>query len=193
MAKGGGVQTTFSLKYMKKLIKLIDSLSGFSGWIAGIMIVIAMVLIVAEIIWRTGFSSTLYIADEYAGYLMTMITFCGLAYTLRERGHIRMMMLPRFIKGRAHVIFNMVCFSIGIFFCIALTWFTFVFFLDSFVSGTKSMHVSETYLAIPQFFMPLGAALMSLQFLAEFLKGVAIFRGDTEGLRIHEETADLGR
>jgi len=193
MAKGGGVQTTFSLKYMKKLIKLIDSLSGFSGWIAGIMIFISMVLIIAEIIWRTGFSSTLYIVDEYAGYLMTMITFCGLAYTLRERGHIRMMMLPRFIKGRAHVIFNMVCFSIGFFFCIALTWFTFVFFLDSFVSGTKSMHVSETYLAIPQFFMPLGAALMSLQFLAEFLKGVAILRGDTEGLRIHEETADLGR
>ena len=187
------MQTTFSLKYMKKLIKLIDSLSGFSGWIAGIMIFISMVLIIAEIIWRTGFSSTLYIVDEYAGYLMTMITFCGLAYTLRERGHIRMMMLPRFIKGRAHVIFNMVCFSIGFFFCIALTWFTFVFFLDSFVSGTKSMHVSETYLAIPQFFMPLGAALMSLQFLAEFLKGVAILRGDTEGLRIHEETADLGR
>lgn len=55
------------------------------------------------------------------------------------------------------------------------------------------MHVSETYLAIPQFFMPLGAALMSLRFLSEFLKGVAMLRGDTEGLRIHEETADLGR
>ena len=107
------MQTTFSLKYMKKLIRLIDNLSGFSGWVAGIMIVIAMVLIVAEIIWRTGFSSTLYIVDEYAGYIMTMVTFCGLAYTLRERGHIRMMMLPRFIKGRAHIIFNMGCFADG--------------------------------------------------------------------------------
>lgn len=108
-------------KYIKKIIKIIDNLSGFSGWIAGMMIFIAMVLIVAEIIWRTGFSRTLYITDEYAGYLMTMITSCGLAYTLRERGHIRMMMLPRFIKGRAHIIFNMVCFAVGFFFCIALT------------------------------------------------------------------------
>jgi TRAP-type C4-dicarboxylate transport system permease small subunit len=193
MAKGGGVQTTFSLKYMKKLIRLIDNLSELSGWIAGIMIVIAMILIVAEITFRTGFSSTLYIVDEYAGYLMTMITFCGLAYTLRERGHIRMMMLPRFIKGRAHVIFNMVCFAVGFFFCIALTWYTYIFFWDSFANGTKSMQISETYLAIPQFFMPLGAALMSLQFLAEFLKGVAMLRGDTTGLNIHEETAELGR
>ena len=187
------MQTTGSLKCMKKIIKIIDNISGFSGWIAGIFIVVAMILIVAEIIWRTGLSSTLYIADEYAGYIMVMLTFCGLAYTLRERGHIRMMMLPRFIKGRAHIIFNMVCFAVGFVFCIALTWFTFVFFLDSYVSGTKSMHVSETYLAIPQFFMPFGAALMSLQFLAEFLKGVVMLRGDTEGLRILEERDDLGR
>ena len=55
------------------------------------------------------------------------------------------------------------------------------------------MHVSETYLAIPQFFMPFGSFLLTLQFLAEFLKGVAMLRGDTEGLRILEETDDLGR
>ncbi|MCK9197732.1 MAG: TRAP transporter small permease [Syntrophales bacterium] len=178
---------------MKKIINFIDNLSGLSGWLAGIMTVVALVLVVAEIIWRTGFSSTLYISDEFAGYLMAMLTFCGLAYTLRERGHIRMMMLPHFLKGRVRIIFNMVCFVIGFIFCIALTWFTYVFFLDSYVSGSKSMHVSETYLAIPQFSMPLGAALMTLQFLAEFLKGVAMLRGGTEGLRIHEETDELGR
>jgi len=178
---------------MKKIINFIDNLSGFSGWVAGIMTVVALVLVVAEIIWRTGFSSTLYISDEFAGYLMAMLTFCGLAYTLRERGHIRMMMLPHFLKGKGRIIFNMVCFVVGFIFCIALTWFTYVFFLDSYVSGSKSMHVSGTLLAIPQFFMPLGSLLMTLQFLAEFLKGVAMLRGDTEGLRIHEETDELGR
>jgi hypothetical protein len=34
---------------------------------------------------------------------------------------------------------------------------------------------------------------MTLQFLAEFLKGIAMLRQDTEGLRILEETDDLGR
>ena len=41
--------------------------------------------------------------------------------------------------------------------------------------------------------MPLGSLLMALQFLAEFLKGAAMMRGDTEGLRILEETDELGR
>jgi len=178
---------------MKKLINFIDNLSGFSGWAAGIMMAIAFVLTVAEIIMRTGFSRTLYIADEYSGYLMAMLTFCGLAYTLRERGHIRIMILPHFIKGRNRVIFNMVCYVIGFIFCMAFTWFTFVFFWDSVVNESRSMHVSETYLAIPQFFMPFGAMLMTLQFLAEFLKAVAILREDTGGLLILEETDELGR
>lgn len=81
---------------MKKIINFIDHLSGFSGWVAGIMTAIAMILVAGEIVYRTGFSRTLYVTDEYSGYLMTMVTFCGLAYTLRERGHIRMMMLPHF-------------------------------------------------------------------------------------------------
>ena len=163
---------------MKKIINLIDRISAFSGWMAGIMMVIALVLTVAEIITRACFSKTLYVTDEYSGYLMAMLTFCGLAYTLRERGHIRMMMLPHFIKGRNRVILNMVCYVVGFIFCIALTWFTFEFFWDSVVNESSSMHVSETYLAIPQFFMAFVALLMTMQFLAEFLKAVAILRED---------------
>ena len=178
---------------MKKIINFIDNLSGISGWTAGIMTAIAMVLVAGEIVYRTVFSKTLYITDEYSGYMMTMVTFCGLAYTLRERGHIRMMMLPHFLKGRPRIIFDMVCFVVGFLFCIAFTWFTFVFFWDSVVNESRSMHISETYLAIPQFFMPLGALLMTLQFLSEFLKAAALLKGDAQGLRILEESDDLGR
>ncbi len=32
-----------------------------------------------------------------------------------------------------------------------------------------------------------------LQFVSEFLKGAAVLRHDTEGLRIMEETDELGR
>lgn len=179
--------------HMKRLINFIDKMSGFSGWAAGGMTAVAVALVFAEIVIRSVFTKTLYITDEYSGYLMTMITFCGLAYTLRERGHIRMMMLPHILRGRVRIIFNMVCFVIGFCFCVGLTWFTAEFFWDSVVNESRSMHISETPLAIPQFFMPLGALLLTLQFLAEFLKGAAMLRGDTEGLRILEEAGDLGR
>lgn len=178
---------------MKKLINLIDNLSGIGGWVAGVFMAVALAISVAEIVYRSFLDKTLYITDEYTGYLMAMLTFMGLAYTLRERGHIRMMFLPHVIKGRAHVVYNMVCFVVGFLFCAGLTWFTWEFFWDSVVSESQSMQISETYLAIPQVFLPVGSLLLTLQFASEFLKGLAVLRRDTEGLRILEEADDLGR
>jgi TRAP-type C4-dicarboxylate transport system permease small subunit len=178
---------------MKKIINAIDRLSGFGGWMAGIMMTVALVIVCAEIVMRSVFGKTMYVSDEYSGYLMAMLTFVGLAYTLRERGHIRMMFLIHFLKGRAKIICNMVCLFVGLLFCLGLLRFTAAFFWDSVVNKTQSMQITESYLAIPQIFLPLGSLLLLLQFLGEFLKGVAMLRKDTEGLRIHEEADELGR
>ena len=124
---------------------------------------------------------------------MAMLTFLGLAYTLRERGHIRMMFLVHHLKGRRRVIFNMVCMFVGFLFCIGLVRFTGEFFWDSVVNRTQSMQITESYLAIPQAFLPIGSLFLLLQFLSEFLKGAAMLRQDTAGLRILEETDELGR
>jgi TRAP-type C4-dicarboxylate transport system permease small subunit len=91
------------------------------------------------------------------------------------------------------VIFNMVCMLIGLVFCVGLVWFTGEFFWDSVVNQTQSMQITETYMAIPQAFLPIGSFFLLLQFLSELLKGVAVLRQDTAGLRILEETDELGR
>ncbi|HOW56891.1 MAG TPA: TRAP transporter small permease [Smithellaceae bacterium] len=178
---------------MNKIINAIDAISGIGGWFAGGLMAASLLLALAEIVTRTFFGGTLYIADEYAGYLMAAVTLSGLAYTLRERGHIRMMFLIHALKGRTHVIYNMICLAIGFFFCLGLIWFTAEFFWDSVENKSQSMQLSETYLAIPQAFLPLGSFLLALQFLAEFLKGLALLRQHTEGLQINEEADELGR
>jgi TRAP-type C4-dicarboxylate transport system permease small subunit len=178
---------------MKKVINAIDRISGFGGWAAGSMMSVALLIVVSEIVTRSVFGRTLYISDEYSGYLMAMLTFFGLAYTLRERGHIRMMFLLHVLKGRRKVIYNMACMAVGFFFCLGLFWFTAVFFWDSVVNQSQSMQITETYLAIPQAFLPVGSLFLLLQFVAEFLKGLAILKQDAAGLRILEESDDLGR
>lgn len=178
---------------MKKFIALIDRVSGFSGWTAGIMMALALLIVVAEIVARSVFGKTTYISDEYSGYLMAMLTFLGLAYTLRERGHIRVMVLTHALKGKTRTIYDMFCVLIGFIFCVGLTWHTFEFFLDSVVNKTQSMQITETYLAIPQAFLPLGSFFFMLQFLSEFFKGIKLLQHDTEGLKVMEESDELGR
>lgn len=178
---------------MKRLIRIFDRLSLAGGWLSGLMICLGLSLVVAEILTRSMFDSTLYIAEEYAGYMMCGLTFCALAYTLREKGHIRMTFLQKVVKGRPRLILDLVCFAVGVVFSLGLTYNTSLFFWDSVVTQSQSMQISETYIAIPQFALPLGALLLTLQFISEFLKTTLVLKDDTEGLNIISEAEDLGR
>jgi TRAP-type C4-dicarboxylate transport system permease small subunit len=178
---------------MKSVIRWIDRISGLGGALAGVMLCIGLVLIAAEIVVRSAFDSTLFITEEYAGYLMCGLTFCALGYTLRDKGHIRMTFLLKVVRGRPQIYLELVCFAVGLLFCAALTWFTWLFFWDSVVSRSQSMQISETYLAIPQFFMPLGALVMTLQFFGEILRALVALKTDPEGVHLAREASDLGR
>ncbi len=161
---------------MRKLIAFSDKLSDFGGSLSGIMMFIGLVLVVLEILVRGFFSGTLYITEEYTGYLMAGLTYVALGYTLKEKGHIRMTFLLTYLSERKRLVLEMVCFAIGFAFSVGLTYVTFIFFLDSLISGSRSMQVSGTPLAIPQFFLPFGAFIMTFQFLAEFLKTWKAFK-----------------
>lgn len=178
---------------MKLLIRIIDKISGICGGLAGFILCAGLVLTCLEIFLRTSLDRTLFITDEYSGYLMCGLTFCGLSYTLRGKGHIRMTFLYKAMSTRGQERMNLICYAVGFLFSLAITWFTWLFFWDSVVTGSQSMQVSETYLAFPQFSMPFGACVMTLQFLAEFLRTVLVLNDDTHGLALHAEIADLGR
>jgi TRAP-type C4-dicarboxylate transport system permease small subunit len=177
----------------KRIIRFSDFLSGVGGVLAGLMMCGGVVMIVSEIILRGLFNHTLYVTEEYAGYLMAMLTFCALGYTLRERGHIRMTFLHRVVVGRRRLYLDIVCYGIGLCFCLFLAYFTGLFFWDSVVSGSRSMQVSQTYLAIPQAFLPFGALIFALQFLGELFRSILILRGDTAGVTLREDSGQPGR
>ncbi len=176
---------------MKKFVLYADKLSLAGGVLSGIMICAGVCLVIGEILARSVFHSTLYVAEEYSGYLMAGLTFAALGYTLRDKGHIRMTFLRSVLSSRGKVILDMICFAVGFLFCIGLTYVTFRFFWDSVSSGSRSMQVSETPLAIPQVFLPLGAFIMLLQFLAESLKSCYALKSKTYA-EIPEEAKDLG-
>ena len=55
------------------------------------------------------------------------------------------------------------------------------YFWDSVVTNSRSMQISQTYVAIPQFFMPFGTLVMTLQFAAEVMRSVLLLRSGRVG------------
>jgi TRAP-type C4-dicarboxylate transport system permease small subunit len=178
---------------MKMLVRWIDRLSFSGGVLAGVMLCAGLVLVVIEIVLRTGFSNTLFVTEEYSGYLMCGLTFCALGYTLSQKGHIRMTFLLKIVQGRPRIYLDIVCFTVGLVFCVGLTYFITLFFWDSVVSRSQSMQISETYLAIPQFFMLLGSFLMTFQFFGEILRAIDLLKNWTDESALSEESNALGR
>lgn len=176
---------------MDKLLDFSDRISALGGALSGVGICLGVLLVVTEIVMRTLFSKTLYITEEYTGYLMAGLTFLALGYTLRDRGHIRMTFLHTALHGKKRIVLDMVCFLTGFIFALLMTWTTSLFFWDSVVYGSRSMQISETYLAIPQFFLPLGSAVFALQFAAEFLRSLGHLFSE-KGEEDAEESATLG-
>lgn len=151
-------------------------------------------MILGEILVRTLFHGTLYITEEYSGYLMAALTFFALAFTLKEKAHIRMVFLFSVLRGRARKILEVYAYLVGALFSAVLTGTTFLFFWDSVVNQSRSMQISETYLAIPQAVLPLGSVLLFLQFCAEAIR--TLLSPDTTPSTSNQdkiEAASLGR
>lgn len=179
---------------MTAIIRIIDKISDFFGYIAGIAMVLGAVFTLAEIVARSIFGATLYITYEYTGYFMVATTLFGLAYTLKEKGHIRLSLIHSVVKsGKGRTVLDIFAFICGIIMFSILTYATFELFMNTYNSGTRSMQISRTYLAIPQFMLPLGSLMMTLQFISELLKAIMRFKTGDFDVETDAETEALGR
>lgn len=145
------------------------------GWLSGLCIACASLLIITEIGSRMLLGSSLQVTDEYTGYLMAVSSFLGLGYVEKTHGHIRMdliQMLRNRVPGVLSA-FRILAYSLAAVFAAYLTMVGWRLFYQSYLIGSKSMQISETPLAIPQFFIPLGAAALFLQYLCNLYKHCA--------------------
>lgn len=178
---------------MKSLIRGIDRISLVSGYLAGAMTFLGLLIVLVEIFVRSLFDGTTYITEEYSGYLMCGLVFCGLANTLKQNGHIRMVFIHKLFSGRPRLYLEMSCMLVSLGFCLVLIYSTMDLFWDSYVNDSQSMQITETYLAVPQFFMPLGAILLALQFVSGLMKGLLIMKGEMSPAKLLEVSDKLGR
>lgn len=156
---------------VKTLTAFVDTLNGILGWLSGVCIAAASLLILTEIVSRLIWKS-LQVTDEYTGYLMAVSSMLGLGYVEKAHGHIRMDLVDR-LRGR----FPKFITALRVWAHLAAAAFAAylacvgwrVFYL-SYLYGSKSMQISETPLVIPQFFLPLGAAVLFLQYLCNLYR-----------------------
>ena len=157
---------------MEKIISGIEKINQYiSGCIQAWIIFLLMWLVLVEVTTRYVLNSPLSVSNELGGYVLVCVTFMGLAYTWKERGHVRVEfifnMFPLKVQRWVRL-FTVVC-AFG--FALILIKASYDFIQVSMLFHDRSERL-RIPLAYPQLALLLGSGLLTLQLFAELLKSI---------------------
>ena len=154
--------------------RLVSRLNGLVGEFVAYWSVIAVVVYYYEVIARYVFNSPTNWAHESMFLMFGMQYLLAGGYVLREGAHVRVDVIYNYFSNRGKAIVDLFTSIFFFIFVVTLLFTGWTFFLDSY----KVSEVSFTEWAIQywpiKFALPLGAALLLLQGIAQLLKDIAV-------------------
>ena len=151
-----------------KIDTYLKNLYQLSGYIAAIFLIFIAIFILTGIASRLfGF----YIRGlaEYSGYCMAASSFLALAYTFREKGHIRITLFLEKSNKKIKRILELWCLSVATFFSGFLSFYFIKMLIISIDFKERSEGADEIYIWIPQTAAAIGSTIFFICVLHNFI------------------------
>jgi TRAP-type C4-dicarboxylate transport system permease small subunit len=153
---------------LNKIDNYLKNLYQLSGYIAAIFLIFIAIFILTGIASRLfGF----YIRGlaEYSGYCMAASSFLALAYTFREKGHIRITLFLEKSNKKIKRILELWCLSVATFFSGFLSFYFIKMLIISIDFKERSEGADEIYIWIPQTAAAIGSTIFFICVLHNFI------------------------
>ncbi len=158
---------------MRKLVTIIETITSVvSGHLPAWTVFVLMVMVLLEVITRYLMQAPLSIADEMGGFMLVGITFVGLAYTWKERGHVSVEIVTNILPPKVKQWARFITLLMALLFCYPLIAGCYELLQDSLLFGSRSGSWMRTPLVYPQALLLIGSVLLFLQLIAEVIKAV---------------------
>ena len=169
------------MKSLQKLVYIVEKLTDLlSGRLQAAIIFLLMVMLLVEVLTRYILSSPLSIAEEMGGYLLVSITFMGLAYTWKEKGHVRVTLIFSRLPDKIARPIRFVTLILATIFTLPLIKACYDLLADSLLFESRSGSWLRTPLVYPQTILLVGAVLLFLQLLVEVIKAIGAMKSTEE-------------
>ena len=157
-------------RYLSKALGWLINSSAFG---AASIVVILMVMVVADIFGRKVLNKPVPMSYEVGAFMLVFIVFMGLAYSQRQRAHIRVEFLTIRMSPRLRGIMDLLAFTLGIAIYGAIFYQTFKWSFHSFEIGEYVAGLVNIPKWPSQFAVSFGALLISLQFISDWINRAA--------------------
>jgi C4-dicarboxylate transporter DctM subunit len=144
---------------------ILDRIVDGFGMIGGVLILCNAVFITFEVVMRYIFNAPTIWVQEVTIYLTILSGFLALAYALKENAHVKVDFVSVHLRGRTALALEILAALMAILFVAVLGWEGIVMALKTFEAHEHSPTLLRVPVWIPQSFIPLGAALLLLEYL----------------------------
>jgi TRAP-type C4-dicarboxylate transport system permease small subunit len=165
--------------------RLLDGLYSATAAVAAVFMVGLLIMVLLSIAGRQ-FGFHVPGTDAYAGYLMAGSGFLALAHTLKRGEHIRVTLLLLHLSGRARRALELWALGAGTLLALLFAWYSVRLAWQSHLFNDISTSNDATPLWLPQLGMAIGALVMALACLDEWVlewRGLRPTESNTEALR----------
>ena len=154
---------------MTSFVELVRRLSTASGVLA-VLLLVAAVLVVSQLVFvRYVLGLSAIWQHEFVTYALIASTFLGSPYVLLVKGHVNVDLLPHYLGPRGRLALALFASGLALAFCLLVAVTGFSWWYEAFTKGWRGETVWSPRLWIPWLAMPLGMALLSLQYVADIL------------------------
>ncbi len=151
---------------MKKVGAIFDRILGVLMFLACAILIFAMLLVCTDVIMRYALNRPILWGMEVCEYILVGIVSLGMAWLLKEEGHVKVDFLLNRLKPRPQALINAVTSALAAVIVLIITWYglrnTFHLMQTGFAIETGVLRIPKAYLLIP---LGIGCFLFFIQFV----------------------------
>lgn len=148
-------------------VALIHGASRLLGVVAAGMILLSVVVVCQMVFVRAVLGQSSIWQTEFVTYSLVAATFIGAPYILLTRGHVAVDVLPLMLSPARRRPLHLVGSLIALTFCGFFLYASLPWWHEAWATGLTTASMWRARLWIPYLAVPVGLALLCLQFLAD--------------------------
>lgn len=152
---------------MTGYIAAVRRLSQLCGIVAAALIALGVLVVCEMVFVRYALNQNTIWQTDFVTWSLVAATFIGSPYVLLTRGHVNVDVLPLYLSERPRWWLALASVLMSLAFCLVLMWLAGRFWLESWEQRWVSDTMWRARLWIPYSSMPIGLAILALQFVAD--------------------------
>lgn len=163
------------------MVRLIGVVNRGAALLGAALLLAITLAVFYEVILRYVFNAPTEWSFELTGYALVWAGFLAAGYALAHDRHVRVEILSDRLPGPMRTGLMVITDLIALGFCLAVAYHGFKYVHLSYITESASVSPLRVPMFIPEAGVPIGAVLLSLQFVARILVQLGLARSAEEG------------